>query len=61
MVMAQGVENDGYRVGLSLERSRREDSIAVFAVPKLDDFKFLYARSFLRQLGAGAVDTALLL
>ena len=44
---------------LPLHNLRREDAVAVVAVPELDSLKFLVPLAFLGNAGAVAVDTAL--
>ena len=60
MVVVQAVEDNGDGVCLSLERSGREDGVAVLAIPKLHGFKFLSPFSSLYDLRARAIEAAFL-
>jgi len=60
VVVSKSVQDDCDGIGFSSLSSGSENLIAVFAVPKLEGFKFLFAFPFFYDMSAGAVDTALL-
>src|ERR1700727_1481167 len=59
VVEHQRLENDLQRIGLALGALRREDAIAIVAVPQLDRLELLVALALAGDLGAVAEDAAL--